>query len=115
MSKILNIKTKTSIAIVERKEGETEVRKFDADYEYLVKLCVDRQPEGGLSIDDIDKRMRIKNALKEAKGTLVLEDEDAKNLKGYVESFRWWTAHEDIQKFVKDIREMKPKNKNGQV
>lgn len=83
------------------------------DFEYAqiirqVVNLVDPQ-KGGLSVEDMKKRLRIIDALDKAKTSLDLEDADYDTLAGLVSGFRWAIVSPLIVEFCEDVAAAKDK------
>lgn len=73
----------------------------------LVKACLNNVPESGFSYEDLKLRQRIEDAcLKSKKEIILLEDNDANNLKILIKQMRWGVRHNDIVSFCQDVENL---------
>lgn len=76
---------------------------------HLIQTTLNSVPEGGFTTADIMKRNRIEQAMKEATGSILLEDADYDELVRLVEAMRWTIRDMFIYDFEQDLK------KAGQV
>lgn len=76
-------------------------------YSDLISTCLRQAKTGGLDYNDIENRLAISKVVKDANGTLELEDAQFTYLKKLVESMKWGMFHEDILNFKNDITAIK--------
>ena len=101
------IKNKTTKINIVGSENET---LNDAKYSDLIKLCIDHPPMGangnpvGFTIEDIRKRLRVVDSLKENNGEIKLEDADYELVVQSVTEFKWMAVNQSIVDFVDDIQ-----------
>jgi hypothetical protein len=71
----------------------------------ILRMVAGNSPQKPLSIDEIRRRVRVLDALDEAKGgdSFVLEDEDHKVLQAAVENFPWTSASKALLTIVDDV------------
>lgn len=82
---------------------------LDVQYKDLISSSLNQidQNKGGLTFEEIEKRLRIKTALDKSNGKLKLEDQDAEALITLVSGMKWVLVDQAIVDFVKDIQAMK--------
>ena len=95
---------KTKINIVSPR-GET-IEK--ASYADIIELCVNQPevgPQGptGFSIEDIRKRLRVIDSLKENNGEIKMEDADYDLVVTAVAGYKWMAIDQMIVDFVDDV------------
>lgn len=75
-------------------------------YTELLKMCVKNPPKDGFDAEEMEKRMRLTKALREAEGkeTLELEDADAAKLKEVVAAMRWGIMDEGIVEMLNAVK-----------
>lgn len=85
-----------------------------AEYSDLISLLIKAPKQGGFDYNDIENRIAINKAVKDAKDktgeaerTIDLEDAQFKYLKDLVTNTKWQFFHEDILKFKDDILAVK--------
>ncbi len=96
--------------MVTLKNKITEIKKNEKEklsYFDLMKVCAEQAPKEGLKIQQINKRIRIINALeKEKEGKVEMEDADFDELKSLVVNFTWGIVHKDIVNFYNYIQNL---------
>lgn len=80
-----------SLALPVLKIQEQEVKTSD-----LLKNCLNAPPQGGLTPEDMRKRIKVLDVLEASTDTLELEDADAETLKACVGEMRWTLINKDI-------------------
>lgn len=84
--------------------GETENEPTFAYREVIDQIVTTPEnPKEGANIEEIIKSIRVKDALREAKEELVLEDADYEYLKRRVKNFRYPFSHRAIVELNNDI------------
>lgn len=97
---------KTSI-LVEPGSNVTIDTTFLLDYALNFPI----KEQKGFNSEDIFKRVRIKQAIKEIKNDeLSLEDSDAIALQEIIKDVEWFAPHEDIATFISAVKELPIKN-----
>jgi len=69
-------------------------------YVDLAKLCIDSPPQGGFTVDEMRKRLKIAERLDEATARIELEDAEYEKLNELVSQYRWGIMHPDVIGFV---------------
>jgi len=71
-------------------------------YADLIKVCLNKAPEGGFSPEEMRKRMRVFGPVSAAKdnGKIKLEDNDIETIKSCVSTMMWLSMHEELVKFM---------------
>lgn len=91
---------------------ETAIKNVDSEghetgfchYSDLIAIVIKRGKQGGLNYEDIENRLAIGKAIKEANGEIKLEDAEFKYLQKLVKEMTWPTVHEDLLKFRDDFK-----------
>lgn len=79
----------------------------EASYaDLVIAVCEGNRPQGGFSIEDISKRLRLKAVAEKGGKNLEFEDADVSELKALVKGMRWFSVHEDIVKFSEDVNSL---------
>lgn len=74
-------------------------------YSDLIALAIDIVPQGGFTVTDVEKRIRIKHQLKEVKdGKMQFEDSDFEALKGIIKNSRWVYYDEELNDFFNQFK-----------
>lgn len=71
----------------------------------LIKACVNNVPQGGLSISEMIKRIRIMDLVNSASGPEIqIEDADFDNLKIYMNAMKWTVVSKAIVEFSNQFK-----------
>ena len=97
--KELENKTTSMIDIVDGKEVKLK-------YSDLIAFASSQIPQGGYSMDDIEKRLRIRKACKNGKKKLQIEEGDVPYFKKMIQDSKWTAIHEDIIAFKEDVDQL---------
>lgn len=85
--------------------GEDIVVPFS--YKESMMAMLNAPQEKGFSIEDIENRLLLREKLKNAKGTLRLEESEYAFLQTLVEKERWRVAHKVVIDFMHDFKNAK--------
>ena len=96
--------TTTAIPTRENVGGKIEEVIGKIDYKFLIKSCLDNQPQGGFSFSDFKERDRIEKCLEDDE--FAFEDEDVKNLKEIVNSMKWASRSPDLTEFLEVVNNL---------
>ena len=102
---MVQLKIEDTTILLQQGSSETVKTSFLIDY----ALNFPVRDQKGFNSEDIFKRVRIKQALKDIKegeDILYLEDADAINLQKIVSEVEWFAPHEDIAKFITSVNEL---------
>lgn len=82
---------------------------MEQNYKGMILHCINQQPQGGITVDDMTNRMRIKNKVMDCNGDgeIEFEDADSKALIGYVNDSRWASVEQGVLDFVADVKALK--------
>lgn len=83
---------------VNKTTGIKEENKFIL-YSDLCKICINKTPEGGFTIEEMSKRLRIMEVLNKKKDKIILEDFDFEILKACIKNIKWGFMHKDLVEF----------------
>lgn len=72
-------------------------------YADLAKLCIDSPPQGGFTVDEMRKRLKIAERLDTANARIELEDAEFDKLRELIGQYRWGLMHPDVIAFVDAI------------
>ena len=80
-----------------------------AGYNELIKLCMNRAPATGLTINDMRSRFKLIDKIEELKEDelLTVTPEELAIVKGAVLSFKWAQPHKDVVDFGEYIEGLK--------
>lgn len=88
------------------------VKQGTFSYREIIKqiLVTPSNPQGGNSCDEVVKSVllygKLKDALKKAQTTVLLDKEDYDYLLPRLNAFKWAIAHQCVADFIKYIREL---------
>lgn len=94
--------------IFENKETDLPLdnkRPGPATYFYLAQICVNSPPANGMSVGEIEKRLRVIRAIFTPEPEAQLEDADFDTLKACFEDMRWLSVSQALVDFVNYIRQ----------
>lgn len=82
---------------------------IEATYVAFARSCLDNPPQGGFTLDEQRKRLRVLDALDGVAedGVVVLEDGDAEKLQECVKAMRWAMMAKPILEFAEAVADMK--------
>lgn len=98
--KSIEIKTHETVKFTEEENLNTR---------HLIQMIINRLPNGGFTLKDIQERDRIEKAMKETKEgfPILLEDADHKNLEDLAKNMQWPVRDMFISEFVEDLKNAK--------
>lgn len=82
------------------------------NFAHLAVICLNHQPQGGFSLDEMEERLPIISKLKEDRDTpgtpIELEDTQVKKIRKQADAMasQWAFMHEDVITFTKYIRDL---------
>ena len=79
------------------------------DYATLIKFCMNRTPQGGYTVEEMRKRLRVLDVIEKAGKEINLEDADFECAKTCVKGMKWGTMHQEIVDFVDYINSVEDK------
>jgi poly-D-alanine transfer protein DltD len=89
---------------IELKRVESEDQTVRLDYKELILQISKTHPQG-ITIDQMEKAIRVITKTKSANGVLNLEDADWETLKAYIQAYPFAIADPLILQFAKDVSE----------
>jgi hypothetical protein len=79
----------------------------DVTYADLIKYCLDTPPQGGFSVSEMSKRIKILDILEnsESGANLSFGKDQGNTIMQCIDSSKWSRMHRDITEFVDYARE----------
>ena len=95
--------------VPELDDGKAVVEKY-TNYLFFINLALNTIPEHGLTPSEMRKRLKVAEKLDglNVDDLLLLEDNEASDLKGWVRQIKWKQVHEDILAFCDAVENMEP-------
>ena len=102
------IKLKTVQVNLKEVTGEDTTIPFS--YKDTIKGLLNAFIDKGMTIEDVEKRLKIRGKINSSEDVLTLEDVDYEYLKGLVLEEKWKFADQAIIDFVNEIKNAKQVN-----
>lgn len=74
-----------------------------ATYADLAMICLKQPPEGGFSLEEMNRRLKVLGVLENANASIVLEDADMEALQKVVNKSRWPELVPEVTEFAKAV------------
>lgn len=76
-------------------------------YADLAMDVINRQPQGGFDLNEMEFRLEMKKKLKAANGNIELNEDEFKKLKELTAVHTWGLLHDDLVDFCNTVKELK--------
>lgn len=102
------IKLKTVQVSLKEITGEDTTIPFS--YKDTIKSLLNAYIDKGMTIEDVEKRLKIREQIKKSDEVLTLEDVDYEYLKNLVLEEKWKFADQSVIDFVNEVKNAKKVN-----